>query len=458
MSTSGTASPAATPPVSGIRKVVAASMVGTTVEWYDFFLFGSAAALVFGDVFFGEIGGTKGTLYSFMVYALGFAARPLGGIVFGHYGDKVGRKKMLVISLLLMGIGTVAIGLLPTYAQVGILAPILLIVCRLLQGFAVGGEWGGAVLMAAEHGDSARRGFWTSWAQAGVPAGNLLSAAVLWVLAATLSDDDFNSWGWRIAFLLSAVLVFVGLWVRLTLEESPVFAAAQERLADRPAQHMPILQVIKDYPREILIAMGMRLAENISYYLWTVISLTYLADFLGADKQVGINGVLIGSAIQVVLVPAIGLFSDRVGRKPLYLVGAVGVGVWGFVFFGLLEQETGWSIALAITVGLLFHALMYAPQAAFFAELFGTSVRYSGASIGYQLASVFAGALAPIIALALLGDVDSPNTAAVGVYLAIASTLTVIAVLCATETRGSSLDHDRVVGPTDVASPSAKGA
>ena len=200
----------------------------------------------------------------------------------------------------------------------------------------------------------------------------------------------------------------------------------------------------------------MRMAENISYYLFTVISLTYLADFLGADKQAGINGVLIASAIQVLLVPAVGLFSDRVGRKPLYLIGAIGVGVWGFAFFGLLNDETGWSIAVAITVGLLFHTLMYAPQAAFFAELFGTSVRYSGASIGYQLASVFAGALAPIIALALLGDVNDPNTFAVGVYLAIASAITVVAVLFAKETRGSSLDHDRVVGSTDVGAPSAR--
>ncbi len=240
-----TPQPADAPPQSGIRKVVAASMVGTTVEWYDFFLFGSAAALVFGEEFFGEIGGTTGTLYSFMVYALGFAARPLGGIIFGHYGDKVGRKQMLVISLLMMGVGTFAIGLLPTYAQVGILAPILLIVCRLLQGFAVGGEWGGAVLMAAEHGDSARRGFWTSWPQAGVPAGNLLAAAVLWVLAFTLTDDQFQSWGWRIAFLLSAVLVGVGMWVRLTLEESPLFAAAQKQMAEHTDTHMPIVEVVK---------------------------------------------------------------------------------------------------------------------------------------------------------------------------------------------------------------------
>jgi len=242
----------------------------------------------------------------------------------------------------------------------------------------------------------------------------------------------------------------VGMWVRLTLEESPVFAAARDELAEKTDTHMPIIQVVKQYPREILIAMGMRTAENISYYLFTVISLTFLADYMGEDKQVGINGVLIGSAIQVVLVPLIGVLSDRVGRRPLYLIGAVGVGVWGFIFFGLLEDGSGIAVATAVTVGLVFHSLMYAPQAAFFAELFGTSVRYSGASIGYQLASVFAGALAPIIALALLGDVSSPNTTAVGIYLAVASAITVVAVLCSIETRGSSLDHDRVAGQTDV--------
>jgi metabolite-proton symporter len=437
----------APPEKSSIVKVVFASLIGTAVEWYDFFLFGSAAALVFGEVFFGQIGGTEGTLYAFMTYALGFAARPLGGIVFGHFGDKVGRKTMLVVSLLMMGIGTFAIGLLPTYAAIGIAAPILLVVCRLLQGFAVGGEWGGAVLMAAEHGSDEKRGFWSSWPQAGVAMGNLLATGVLWVLAAVQSDDAFLTWGWRIPFLLSAVLVMVGLWVRLSIEESPLFAEAKAEIEakQQTSSHMPLLEVIREYPREVFIAMGMRMAENISYYIFTVVSITYATTYIGVEKSVVLKALLIGAAIQFVAVPAVGALSDRVGRRPLYLVGAVGVGVWTFVFFNLLDSKEPSMILFGVVVGLILHTFMYAPQAAFFSELFGTSVRYTGASVGYQLASIFAGALAPIIALKLLGDVEDGNTTAVGVYVAIASVITIVAVLFAKETRATSLAHDRVV-------------
>ena len=429
-----------------IVRIVAASLVGTAVEWYDFFLFGSAAALVFGEVFFGEIGGTNGTLYAFMTYALGFAARPLGGVVFGHFGDKVGRKTMLIVSLLMMGIGTFAIGLLPTYAAIGIAAPILLVVCRLVQGFAVGGEWGGAVLMAAEHGRDEHRGFWSSWPQAGVALGNLLATGVLWVLAAVQSEETFLAWGWRVPFLLSAVLVIVGLWVRLSIEESPVFQEAKAEIdAQGGSTRIPIFEVIRSYPREVLIAMGMRMAENISYYIFTVVVLTYAAEFIALDKAIVLKALLIGAAIQFFVVPAIGALSDRVGRRPLYLFGAVGVGVWTFVFFDLVDTGSESKILLAVVVGLVLHSFMYAPQAAFFTELFGTSVRYTGASVGYQLASIFAGAMAPIIALKLLGDTSDGNTTAVGIYVAIASVITVVAVLAAKETSRSSLRHDRSV-------------
>ena len=300
-----------------IVKIVGASLVGTAVEWYDFFLFGSAAALVFGEVFFGEIGGTNGTLYAFMTYALGFIARPLGGVVFGHFGDKVGRKTMLVVSLLMMGAGTFAIGLLPSYATIGIIAPILLVVCRLVQGFAVGGEWGGAVLMAAEHGKDDQRGFWSSWPQAGVALGNLLATGVLWVLAAVQSEQAFLDWGWRIPFLLSAVLVVIGLWVRLSIEESPVFKEAKAEL-DAKAEgrgHMPIMEVIRMYPKEVLIAMGMRMAENISYYIFTVIVLTYAAEYAAIDKAVVLKALLIGAAIQFFVVPG-DRCPVRQGRPP----------------------------------------------------------------------------------------------------------------------------------------------
>ncbi len=432
---------------TSITKVVFASLVGTAVEWYDFFLYGSAAALVFGTLFFPEADPVNATLLAFGTYAVGFAARPLGGIVFGHFGDRVGRKKMLVMALMLMGVATFAIGLLPTYATIGVAAPILLLVCRLAQGFAVGGEWGGAVLMAAEHGDEARRGFWSSWPQAGVPLGNLLATGVLFVLAAVQSDAAFESWGWRIPFLLSAVLVLIGLYVRLQLEESPVYQEAKSEIAEKKQaeSHMPLLEVIRTYPREVLVAMGMRMAENISYYIFTVVVLTYVTTYLGADKGLILQMLLIGAAAQFFMIPAIGLLSDKVGRRPLYLVGAVGVAIWSFVFFGLIDTQSSGSVLLAVVVGLFFHSLMYAPQAAFFSELFGTSVRYTGASVGYQLASIFAGALAPIIAVKLLGDVAESNTTAVGLYVTAASVITVIAVLFAKETRGTSLRHDRVV-------------
>ena len=438
-----------TPPPSGnsIVKVVFASLVGTAVEWYDFFLYGSAAALVFGALFFPDADPVNATLLAFGTYAVGFVARPLGGVVFGHFGDRVGRKKMLVVALMLMGVATFAIGLLPTYATIGVAAPILLLVCRLLQGFAVGGEWGGAVLMAAEHGDDSRRGFWSSWPQAGVPLGNLLATGVLFVLAAFQSDADFEAWGWRIPFLLSAVLVLIGLYVRLQLEESPVYQEAKAEIAEKKtgASHMPFFEVIKTYPKEVLIAMGMRMAENISYYIFTIVSITYVTTYLDQGKDLILKMLLIAAALQFFLVPAIGALSDKVGRRPLYFTGAVGVGVWAFVFFGLLDTNEPGPILLAVVVGLFFHTLMYAPQSAFFSELFGTSVRYTGASVGYQLASIFAGALAPIIAVELLGSADEKNTTAVAIYVALASVITVIAVYFAKETRGTSLRHDRVV-------------
>ncbi len=440
------AQPAA--PTNSIGKVVFASLIGTAVEWYDFFLYGSAAALVFGTLFFPSSDPITATLLAFGTYALGFAARPLGGVVFGHFGDRVGRKKMLVVALFMMGIATVAIGLLPTYASIGIAAPILLLVCRLVQGFAVGGEWGGAVLMAAEHGSPEHRGFWTSWPQAGVPLGNLLATAVLWVLAAFQSEATFEAWGWRIPFLFSAVLVFIGLWVRLTLEESPVFAEAKAELEGRTDSRMPILEVLRTYPKEVAIAMGMRMAENISYYIFTIVVLTFAKTYLDAGTDLILKALLIGAVVQFAFIPLVGALSDRVGRRPLYLTGAIGVGVWAWFFFGLIETMSEGKVLLAIVVGLMLHSLMYAPQAAFFSELFGTSVRYTGASLGYQLASIFAGALAPIIAVKLLGSVEESNTTAVAMYVSVASLITVVAVVAARETKSSSLRHDRVLDTT----------
>jgi metabolite-proton symporter len=437
-------------PRSSFAKVVSASLVGTTIEWYDFFLYGSAAALVFNTLFFPEHDPTVGTMLAFVTYALGFVARPIGGIVFGHFGDKVGRKKMLVVSLLLMGGATFAIGLLPTYATIGVAAPLLLLLCRLVQGFAVGGEWGGAVLMVAEHGSKERRGFWSSWPQAGVPAGNLLSVLVLYILASTTSDQAFTTWGWRVPFLLSAILVIVGLWIRLRLTDSPLFTQAQAEFEARKVERRaPALDVLRSYPREVLQAMGARFAENVCYYIFTAFVLAYVTESVGLDRQVALNAVLVASAVHFVVIPMFGALSDKVGRRPLYLAGAAGVGLWGFAFFPLIDTRSQGAITLAITVGLVLHAAMYGPQAAFFSELFGTSVRYSGASIGYQLASVVAGSLAPIIALALLAQFGS--SIPVSVYLLGAGAVSVVAVLLTRETRGRALSDDRVL---EAAAPS----
>ncbi|MGC5022455.1 MFS transporter [Micromonospora sp. DT47] len=425
---------------------MAASLVGTTIEWYDFFVFGSAAALVFNTLFFPKFDPLVGTILAFATYAVGFVARPIGGIVFGHFGDRVGRKRMLVLSLLIMGVATFAIGLLPTYASIGVWAPILLVICRLLQGFAVGGEWGGAVLMVAEHGDPARRGFWASWPQAGVPAGNLLAVAVLAIMTATTSEAAFASWGWRVPFLLSAALVAIGLYVRVSLSESPVFQRAQaemERAQER--RRAPMLEVVQRYRRPVLVAMGARVVENVSYYIFTVFVLTYVTTELGMRRAMALNAVLIASAVHFAAIPLWGALSDRVGRRPIYLLGAGGVLVWAFLFFVLVDTRSFGAITAAITGGLIFHAAMYGPQAAFFSELFGTGVRYSGASIGYQLASVFAGSLAPIIAVALLAEFNS--TVPISLYVAAMAVITIAALIASRETVRADLADEPGFAP-----------
>ncbi|MBM7790242.1 MFS transporter [Tenggerimyces flavus] len=338
-------------------------------------------------------------------------------------------------------ISTFGIGLLPPYAMIGVAAPLLLTFLRLVQGFALGGEWGGAVLIVSEHGGTKRRGFWASFPQAGAPGGNLLATAVLAVLAAVQSDEAFLSWGWRIPFLLSAVLVVVGLWIRLAVAESPVFLAAARKAEERgAAEKAPIVQVFKHSWRSVLIAMGARMAENVSYYVITAFILVYLTQILDLDRSAGLTAVLIASGVHLVTIPLWGLLSDVVGRRAVYLFGAAGMGVWGFVFFALLDTRSFGVIVLATTVGLVLHGAMYGPQAAFFSELFGTRVRYSGASIGYQLASIGAGAVAPLIAVALLDSWDS--TLPVSLYLAAMCLITVVAVVVARETRGSSLEED----------------
>ena len=429
---------------SGIVRVVAASMAGTTVEWYDFFLYGVAAAVVFPAVFFPTGDPTAGTLASLATFAIGFIARPIGGLVFGHFGDRIGRKKLLVLSLLLMGVSTFAIGLLPGYATIGVAAPLLLVLLRLIQGFALGGEWGGAVLIVSEHGDPARRGYWASWPQAGVPVGQLLANGLLFLLSSVQSEEAFVSWGWRIPFLLSAVLVLIGLYVRLAVEESPVFREAQAKAAERAAagekETLPILEVFRRYPREVLTAMGARFAENVSYYIFTIVITTYATKRLGLPSATVLGAVLIGAAFHLITIPIWGALSDRYGRRPLYLLGAAGVGIWAFVFFALVDTRSFPLIVLAVVGGLLFHGAMYGPQAAFLSELFGTKVRYSGVSIGYQLASIFAGGLAPLIAVWLYTRFDSGY--AVAVYVALSAVVTIVAVGTYGETRDRDLAAD----------------
>ena len=422
-----------------LRRVVMASLIGTTIEWYDFFLYGSAAALVFNKLFFPEFDPLTGTLLAFATYALGFVARPVGGIVFGHFGDRIGRKRLLMLSLVLMGIATILIGLLPTYAQIGIWAPIALIALRLVQGFAVGGEWGGAVLMAAEHGDAARRGFWASWPQAGVPAGNLLAAAVLAIMAAVQTETDFLAWGWRVPFILSALLVVVGWYIRNRVAESPMFEAELDA-AEAPAR-VPAVEVLRERPKALVLGAGLRVGENISYYILTVFSLTFLVDVSKESRSLALNALLIGAAVQFLAIPLFAALSDRIGRRPVYAFGAFGLAAWCFVMFGLLGSGNNGSIILALVVGLVLHGAMYGPQAAFITELFPTRIRYSGVSLAYQLTSIVAGSLAPIIALWLYKDYGSATP--VALYVGAACAISGVSALLARETRGLELEAIR---------------
>jgi MFS transporter, MHS family, shikimate and dehydroshikimate transport protein len=429
-----------------IKTVATASFIGTTIEWYDFFLYGTAAALVFGELFFPESEPLVGTLLAFGTYAVGFAARPIGGIVFGHYGDRIGRKSMLVLSLLIMGLATFLIGCLPTHATIGVFAPVLLVLLRFAQGIGVGGEWGGAVLMSVEHAPKGRRGFFGAFPQMGVPAGLLLSTGVFTVMQNVTTEAQFMAWGWRIPFLVSIVLVAVGLFIRLRVLESPAF---QEVKDSGSASEKPLADLVRDHKRDVLTAMGMRIAENGTFYVLTVFVLTYGEEALGLGKNTMLTGVMIAAALGLLTIPFYGWLSDRVGRKTLYMGGAVFSLLFAFPFFMLVDTKEPVLIWLAIVLGInVGHDLMYGPQAAYFSELFGTRVRYTGASVGYQLASVFAGGFAPLIAVALLAAADDKPTY-VAIYMAVMAAITVAATAFARETYRSDISDEPTRKPTE---------
>ncbi len=425
---------------SDVRQVLGASFIGTAIEWYDYFLYGTAAALVFGQLFFPGSDPLTGVLASFALFAVGFIVRPLGGVIFGHFGDRLGRKSMLVLSLNMMGIATFLIGVLPTYESIGILAPILLAVLRTIQGLGVGGEWGGAALLAVENSPEDRRGYFGSWPQMGVPAGLLLSTGIFGAVS-SLPNEQFLSWGWRIPFLLSIVLVAVGLFVRLRLLETPAFSQVQQSSGEA---QMPIIEVLRSYPKNVLLAIGARVSSDIGFYIFTVFILDYATRTLGLPRSTILAGVAIASAVELFTIPAFALLSDRVGRRPVYLAGAVLLLIFAYPYFLLIQTGSLILVVLASVLALsLAHALMYGPMTAFFAELFGTRVRYSGISIGYQLAAIVGGGLAPIIATSMIAAAGGEPWPVVA-YMSAASVLTIVSVLAASETfRGGEFARER---------------
>jgi MFS family permease len=447
-------------PHRSVRKVALTALAATSIEWYDFFLYGTAAALVFPTVFFpAEMPPLVGQLASFSTFAVGFIARPIGGVVFGHFGDRLGRKRALVTALLMMGVATTLIGCLPSYAAAGALAPVLLIVLRFVQGLAIGGQWAGAVLLATESAPPAQRGFYGSLAQTGAPIGTILANLAFLLASSFLSDDAFLAWGWRLPFLVSVVLIGLGLYVQLRLEDTAAFrelrALKEQRDADAAAsraltsgigaeaaraqldadrQPSPVLEALRAYPRQIALVAGAFVAAQVTFYILVAFVIAYGSGSsgIGIPRATMLTGVLIGAVLMIPGVILAAMLSDRYGRRGLIMLSAALLAVWGFAIFPLIDRGSLAWISLAIGVGQILVGGMYGPQAAFFAEIFETRVRYSGASLGYQLGGILGGGLAPIIATALLASTG--GTTAISVYIALACLVSIVSVWWLKET------------------------
>ena len=432
---------------SNMRRVAYTALAGTSIEWYDFFLYGAAAALIFPTVFFGEASPSTALILSFLTFAAGFIARPIGGIIFGHFGDRIGRKKTLVIALILMGVSSTLIGLLPTYAMIGVTAPILLTTLRFAQGIAIGGQWGGAMLLVTESAPSNQRGYYGAFAQAGAPAGVILANLAFIITSALVSDESFLAWGWRIPFLASALLIAISMYIQLNLEDTKAFKELQlykenhlkdNNLNETSFKKSPIIEAIKKYPTRIILAAGAFLSIQVTFYILIAFMLVYGVSDTNLSRADILTAILIASAIQIPVQFVFASYSDRHGRKGIFMLGAVLTALWAFAIFPLVDTGSFWLTVLAITGGLVFLAMMYGPQAAFFTELFTTEVRYSGATLGYQFGAIAGGAFAPSIAAFLWTEYDIVWVSA---YIAFASLLTLLSVMTLTETFQTDLNE-----------------
>jgi len=429
---------------SNMQKVALTALAGTSIEWYDFFLYGAAAALIFPTAFFGEATPSTALILSLLTFAAGFIARPIGGIIFGHYGDRVGRKKTLVIALILMGVSSTLIGLLPTYAMIGVTAPILLTSLRFAQGLAIGGQWGGAMLLVTESAPSDKRGYYGAFAQAGAPVGVILANLAFILTSSLVSEESFYSWGWRIPFLASAILIGISMYIQLNLEDTKAFKELQAMRenhedSNQAVNRSPILEAIKKYPKRIALAAGAFLSIQVTFYILIAFLLAYGVSSAEISRDNMLAAVLIASAIMVPCQFIFSSYSDRHGRKGIFMAGAMLTGLWAFAIFPLVDTGNFWLIVLAITIGLIFVGMMYGPQAAFFTELFSTEVRYSGATLGYQFGAILGGAFAPTIAAFLWNNY---GIFWVSVYIAFASLLTLFSVMALTETYQNNLSDE----------------